>query len=231
MPELFTSRIKRAFANANVDAEKATGKKTDGEAIWSTNPTRLTMFGPVQELVFFRDDLSGRLRRNAVKFRNLEEENALSADDNEPNGAPHRDSPAADGEPGQDGSMEIDSVVERAESHIPAPKAKEAANATISADLKIARKLVKTILDQGYLSPFPLSNRTVLWDYAGSLQLYPLPTSLVIMDPEAPPFAVTYEGCHVMNPGPLTPEGRRGVAQWMEYDARTRKGTTREARY
>ena len=230
VPELFTSRIKRAFANANADAEKATGTKTDGEAIWSTNPTRLTMFGPVQELAFFRDDLSGRLRRNAVRFRHLEEEIALSADDAEPNGAPNGDSPATDGEPGPDGSMEIDPVVERAESHIPAPKAKEAANSTISADLKIARKLVKTILDQGYLSPFPVSNRPVFWDYAGSLQLYPLPTSLVVMDPEAPPFAVTYEGCHVMNPGPLTPGGRRGVAQWMEYDARTRKGTTREAR-
>ncbi|KAK0515086.1 hypothetical protein JMJ35_002465 [Cladonia borealis] len=225
VPELFTSRIKRAFANANADAEKATGKKTAGEAIWSTNPTRLTMFGSVQEIALFRDDMSGRLRRNGVRFRNLEEETAPSTDTAEPNGAPDGDSPAANA------SMEIDQVVETAESHIPAPKVKEPANSTISADLKLARKLVKTILDQGYLSPFPLSNRPVLWDYAGSLQLYPLPTSLVIMDPEAPPFAITYEGCHVMNPGPLTPGGRKGVAQWMEYDARTRKGMTREARF
>ena len=225
VPELFTSRIKRAFANANADAEKATGKKTDGEAIWSTNPTRLTMFGSVQEIALFRDDMSSRLRRNGVRFRNLEEETAPSADTAEPDGAPDGESLAANG------SMEIDQVVETAESHIPAPKVKEPANSTISVDLKLARKLVKTILDQGYLSPFPLSNRPVLWDYAGSLQLYPLPTSLVIMDPEAPPFAITYEGCHVMNPGPLTPGGRKGVAQWMEYDTRTRKGTTREARF
>ena len=225
VPELFTSRIKRAFANANADAEKATGKKTDGEAIWSTNPTRLTMFGSVQEIALFRDDMSGRLRRNGVRFRNLEEETAPTADTAKPDGAPDGESLAANG------SMEIDQVVETAESHIPAPKVKEPANSTISVDLKLARKLVKTILDQGYLSPFPLSNRPVLWDYAGSLQLYPLPTSLVIMDPEAPPFAITYEGCHVMNPGPLTPGSRKGVAQWMEYDARTRKGTTREARF
>ena len=225
VPELFTSRIKRAFATANADAEKATGKKTDGEAIWSTNPTRLTMFGSVHEIALFRDDMSGRLRRNGVRFRGLDEETAPSVDTAEPNGAPDGNSHVTNGD------MEIDQVVETAESHIPAPKVKEPANSTISVDLKLARKLVKTILDQGYLSPFPLSNRPVLWDYAGSLQLYPLPTSLVIMDPEAPPFAITYEGCHVMNPGPLTPAGRRGVAQWMEYDARTRKGTTREARF
>lgn len=128
-------------------------------------------------------------------------------------------------------SMDVDEAVETAESHIPAPKAKEPANSAGSIDLHIARKLVKTILDQGYLSPFPLSDRPVFWDHAGALQLYPLPTALVLMDPEAPPFAVTYEGCHVMNPGSLTPQGRRGVAQWMEYDARTRRGKIREAIY
>lgn len=224
VPELFTSRIKRAFATANAEADKANGKRTDGEAIWSTNPTRLTMFGPAQEVVLFRDDISGRLRRNAVKFRPLEEEAA-------PNEDASIDSNAMDPDQAPNDSMDVDEAVETAESHIPAPKAKEPANSAGSIDLHIARKLVKTILDQGYLSPFPLSDRPVFWDHAGALQLYPLPTALVLMDPEAPPFAVTYEGCHVMNPGSLTPQGRRGVAQWMEYDARTRRGKIREAIY
>ena len=133
-------------------------------------------------------------------------------------------------EPSED--MEIDVTVETAESHIPArPNAKSSSYSAGSSDLQTARKLVKTILDQGYLSPFPPSDRPVLWDYAGALQLYPLPTALVLMDPEAPPFSVTYEGCHVMNPGPLTSRGRKGVAQWMEYDARTSRGKTREMRF
>ncbi|KAL9133233.1 MAG: hypothetical protein Q9175_005592 [Cornicularia normoerica] len=230
VPDLFTTRIKRAFATAGTEAEKATGKKADGEAIWSTNPTRLTLFGPAQEVVFFRDDMSGRLRRNALRFRPLQAE-TQSGSNIGPIQKGNGDARAM--EEGQESSegMEVDTAVETAESHIPISKAKESGNSTVSSDLQTARKLVKTILDQGYLSPFPPSDRPVLWDYAGALQLYPLPTALVLMDPEAPPFAVTYEGCHVMNPGPLTPQGRKGVAQWMEYDARTRRGKRREIRF
>jgi DNA polymerase epsilon subunit 2 len=188
------------------------------------------MFGPAQEVVFFHDDISGRLRRNAVRFRPLEEETEMNADAQFPQKS-IGDPIDVDQEQAPHESMDIDEAVETAESHIPAPKAKASTDSTGSIDLHIARKLVKTILDQGYLSPFPLSDRPVFWDHAGALQLYPLPTALVLMDQEAPPFAVTYEGCHVMNPGSLTPQGRRGVAQWMEYDARTRRGKTREARY
>lgn len=230
VPDLFTSRIKRAFATAGREAEKVTGMSADGEAIWSTNPTRLTLFGPAQEIVFFRDDMSGRLRRNALRFRPLQAmmpaESEIVPDRKESGDLRTMEERQ---EPSED--MEVDSAVKIAESHIATSKANESANSRVSSNLQTARKLVKTILDQGYLSPFPTSDRPVLWDYAGALHLYPLPTALVLMDPEAPPFAVTYEGCHVMNPGPLTPQGRRGVAQWMEYDARTRRGKTREIRY
>lgn len=232
VPDLFTSRIKRAFATARSEAEKLTGKKADGEAIWSTNPARLTLFGPAQEIVLFRDDMSGRLRRNALRFQppqagTQSEPEAKIVSDQKMD----RDARAV--EEGQESSKgtEVDRAVETAESHIPTSKTHETANSRVLSDLQTTRKLVKTILDQGYLSPFPTSDRPVLWDYAGALQLYPLPTALVLMDPEAPPFAVTYEGCHVMNPGPLTPQSRKGIAQWMEYDARTRRGETREVRF
>lgn len=230
VPDLFTTRIRRAFATAGNEAEKATGKKADGEAIWSTNPTRLTLFGPAQEVVFFRDDMSGRLRRNAVRFRPLQAETQPGSNVVRDQNQNADVTAMEEGQESREG-IEVDIAVETAESHIPASKTKETTNSTISSDLQTARKLVKTILDQGYLSPFPPSDRPVLWDYAGALHLYPLPTALVLMDPEAPPFAVTYEGCHVMNPGPLTPQGRKGVAQWMEYDASTRRGKTREIRF
>ena len=230
VPELFTSRVKRAFATANAEMEKSAGQKSNGEAIWSTNPSRLSLFGPTQEVVIFRDDLSGRLRRNAVRFRPLDSEpiNGVDVTNNE---SDRISSPSGGQAQEATESMEIDPAVQNAESHIPAPNAKETADSTISTDLNTARKLVKTILDQGYLSPFPLTDRPVLWDYSGALLLYPLPTALVLMDPEAPTFAVTYEGCHVMNPGPLVPSGRRGITQWMEYDARTKRGRTRELRF
>ena len=230
VPDLFTSRVKRAFATAKTEVEKVTGKKADGEAIWSTNPTRLTLFGPAQELVLFRDDISSRLRRSALRFRPLPAETHSKSrilPDQEGNGEARA---TKEGQESSEG-MEVDSVVEKAESHIPTSKAHDSANSRVSSDVQTARKLVKTILDQGYLSPFPTSDRPVLWDYAGALQLYPLPTALVLMDSEAPPFAVTYEGCHVMNPGPLTPQDRKGVAQWVEYDARKRRGQIREMRF
>ena len=85
-------------------------------------------------------------------------------------------------------------------------------------DVQSARKLVKTILDQGYLSPFRTNIRPVHWDYASSLHLYPLPTAMVLVDPTAPTFCVTYEGCHVMNPGAVLVPGRRGVGRWIEYE-------------
>lgn len=227
LPELFTSRVNRAFANANTDAEKSTGNRTDGQAIWSTNPTRITLFGPAQEVVLFRDNISGRLRRNAVRFKPLAQKALVNIDSVVIQGS-DAEILALNQEQASSEGMDVDPVVETAQSRIPAPKIKGFAE---SHDLHAARKLVKTILDQGYLSPFPLFTRPVLWDHVGSLQLYPLPTALVLMDPEAPPFAITYQGCHVMNPGSLTSPDRRGVAQWVEYDARTRLGKSKEARY
>jgi hypothetical protein len=34
-----------------------------------------------------------------------------------------------------------------------------------------------------------------------------------------------------MNPGKLVAEDRRGLALWMEYDARSRKGKVRQAHF
>ena len=237
VPELFTLRVKRAFSTANTEAERSTGKKTNGEAIWSTNPTRLSLFGPTQEVVLFRDDMLGRLRRNAVRFRPPEKEAAVESNDmvtesrsNATNELLDTEIPRTSGRNTEDETMDVDAALETAESQIPASKAKERSDSALSTELHTARKLVKTVLDQGYLSPFPMSDRPVLWDYAGTLQLYPLPTALVLMDPEAPPFTVSYQGCLVMNPGPLTTSSGRNIARWMEYDARTRQGMAREAR-
>jgi len=219
VPDLFTSRVKRAFTLANAEAEKSLGTRTDGEAVWTSNPTRLNLFGSAQEIVVFRDDMSGRLRRNAVTFQAQN-----------PKAGERDRGPAVVGAD-TDERMDIDEAVVAAESHIPAPKAKESSDASVVDDFQTARKLVKTILDQGHLSPFPLTSRPVLWDYAGALQLYPLPSALVLVDPGAPPFNVTYEGCHVMNPGRLVADGRKGLARWTEYDASMRRGKGREVMF
>ncbi|PWZ02294.1 DNA polymerase epsilon, subunit B [Testicularia cyperi] len=66
------------------------------------------------------------------------------------------------------------------------------------ADLK--KYLVSTLLDQAHLCPLPQRVRPVLWDYDHTLRLYPMPTALVLAD-SYDRFELTYEGCHVFNPG------------------------------
>jgi DNA polymerase epsilon subunit 2 len=218
VPEIFTSRIKRAFATSNAEAEKERGRKTNGEAIWTSNPSRLSLFGPTHEILLLRDNMSGRLRRTAIKFSSskpIEEDEDIEM----------QNTPASESE-SDPAEMVLDADVQAAESHVA-----EATEDTLSSDLHAARKLVKTILDQGYLSPFGMATRPVLWDFASSLQVYPLPTAMVLADTEAPAFCVTYEGCHVMNPGSVVAPGRREVAKWVEYDIRNKVGKVREAKF
>jgi len=123
--------------------------------------------------------------------------------------------------------MQLDASIQEAESHLPS-------STLLSAP---ARKLTKTLLDQAHLSPFPLSTRPLLWDYGTSLHLHPLPTALVLADAEAGAFAVTYEGCHVLNAGRVVDEvvgggrGRGGVACWVEYDVKRGRGEVRRLRF
>ena len=223
VPELFTSRVRKAFATAKTESDASKRTKSDGEAVWTTNPTRLTLFGPAQEIVLFRDDMSGRLRRNALRFKNLDKTQQIHGGEEEGAHSATRNGPCSSKR-----TMEVDLAVTNAASHVATGKLE---TIQVSPEIQTARKLVKTILDQGHLSPFPVSQRPVLWDYASSLQLYPLPTALVLMDAEAPAFAVGLDGCHVMNPGCLITSGKQSVAQWMEYNVRTRRGTVQETRF
>lgn len=192
VPSMYTSRVKRAFTTANAEAEKETGKKTDGEAIWTTNPARLSLFGPVNEIVLLRDDMSGRFRRSALVLK----EHGPSPDDAE------------------------EAELIREEQPKPAfdPRAG-------------ARKLVKTVLDQGYLSPFPVAKRPVLLDAPNALSIDPLPTALVLADAEMNAFCETYVGCHVMNPGSMLVKGRGNLVRWLEYDVKSCRGTVKEERF
>jgi DNA polymerase epsilon subunit 2 len=180
VPELFTTRIRRVVAEANREIRGRQKNGKEGEVVWTSNPSRLTWFGCAGEMVLFRDDISGRFRRSAVRFPKQEGDDDVM------------DTSIADDE------QDPDTVA--------------------------ARRLTKTICDQAHLAPFPLSTRPVLWDYGSPLHLYPLPSALVIADPEAPAFSLKYMGSCVMNPGRLV-EGRRGErVNWLEYDIMTQKG-------
>lgn len=206
IPELFTSRVKRAFTTANSEAETSHPDTPAGEAIWTSNPSRLSLFGPLHDITIFRDDISSRLRRSAVSTR--------------------ADTDAVNPETAMDAGIAADDLRDTTAEDQGGPPADSASSA-----VRNGRKLVKTILDQGTMSPFPLPQRPVLWDHASSLQLYPLPTAFVLADAEAAPFCITYEGCHVMNPGRLIPEDATSSARWVEYDVLKNRGRVREQRY
>lgn len=207
IPELFTSRIRRAFATANSELDRSNLPGRPGEAVWTTNPARLSWFGPVHDIAIFRDDISSRLRRTAINTK---------PDDDNVDTTMHE---------GLDGATN-DAVSSAPELDLVNGTKTEA----VSPAASMARRLVKTILDQGTVSPFPLTLRPVLWDHASALQLYPLPTALILADSEAASFCMTYEGCHVMNPGRLLPEGGIPTARWIEYDVLRNRGKVKEER-
>ncbi|OCL09969.1 hypothetical protein AOQ84DRAFT_387819 [Glonium stellatum] len=227
VPVLFTNRIRRAVAEANREVwgpggaarlegtskGKGEGKKKEGEVIWTSNPARLSWFGVKGEMVLFRDDVVGRLGRTAIRFRKPEQ----TSDDGNAQGASPGPANTEDGTETQ--PMDLDP---------PRPTQNQAEQ--LDADTKTARALTRTLLSQSHLSPFPISTRPVHWDYSHALNLYPLPTALVVADREAPAFVVRYCGCTVMNPGPIvedTGRGRTGKARWIEFDIGSGKGVVR----
>ena len=217
VPDVFTSRVRRVFTEANRDGDRGKDiKATEGQLIWASNPARISLFGPTEEIVLFRDDVSGRLRRTCINFEAKDE----GMEDDTPQSPPQGTEPHAT-ETAEE-AMEIDVTNE-----INEPKTQDSLPLSVIA----ARKLVRTILDQSHLSPFPLSTRPVLWDYASSLNLYPLPSTLVLADSEAPEFVLTYEGCHVMNPGKMVRQGRGKMAGWIEYDVTARRGEVKETTF
>lgn len=225
VPALFTSRVRRVFASAN--AEAGLDKEAGGEAVWTTNPSRVSLFGSVHEIVLFRDDVSARLRRAAVRLKGKTVEEVSADESRGGDVAMSGANPAANTE--DNDAMEVDGDDGGDQGARPQGNAK-ANTEGIPYDVLAARKLVKTLLDQGYLAPFRQAIRPVHWDYAGALHLYPLPTALMLVDTSAPPFCVTYEGCHVMNPGSVLVSGRKGVARWIEYEV-GRLGKVRECTF
>jgi DNA polymerase epsilon subunit 2 len=227
VPALFTSRIRRAVAEANREVWGAgTGKKggKEGEVIWTSNPSRLTWFGVKGEMAIVRDDVLGRLQRTSIRFTKPSAE--ADEDDELPD--------ATQALPPLSTSTETQNQDPDAMALDVDPASTLLAPPTPDTDTQTARALTRTLLSQSHLSPFPLSVRPLHWDFAHALNLYPLPNSVVIADSEAPAFVVKYCGCTVMNPGSLDanvgPSGsgkREGRARWVEYDVCSGGGVVR----
>ncbi|SPO06571.1 related to DNA directed DNA polymerase II chain B [Cephalotrichum gorgonifer] len=207
VPEVFTSRIRRLFTTPNAGDDQS---RASPQVVWASNPSRLSLFGPTHELVLFRDDILGRIQRNAVAIGDGMKESGGGKEAASSQGESQTQRDSQSQTQGGEDTMEVDDDA-------PQDADRASAAAAAAASLRTAQRLVKTVLDQGYLSPFQPSIRPVHWDYAWGLHLYPLPSAMVLMDNTAPAFCVTYGRCHVMNPGSVVVPDRRGVARWVEY--------------
>ena len=245
VPDMFTTRVRREFAAANADTaarhRETQARHSDsvhGECILTSNPARVSVFGPNCEIVVARDDCTGRLRRNAVTFgkgrqAGGEDEQAGGEDSGvEMMSSPPRD--VAPPEPQQesvgtenegDGEQDVMDVDQPPRNRQTQPREEQVDPVTAH-----ARRLTKTLLDQSHLAPYAATTQPLNWAYAQSLSLYPLPSALVLCDADAPAFAVVYQGCAVLNTGTLVGSlegrGRPGV-RWCEFDLRSRRGLVR----
>ncbi|KAL7535352.1 hypothetical protein ACHAXR_006435 [Thalassiosira sp. AJA248-18] len=124
-------------------------------AIFASNPCRMRYF--TKEIVFFRDDLVGKMRRHCLLDPREEEEE--DEDDND--------------------------------------------ETTLGQRKQLSRHAIKTVLDQGHLSPLPLSASPIYWQYDHALRLYPFPDALIVGD-RVDQYYENYEECDAINPGPFS---------------------------
>ncbi|KAK1054117.1 DNA-directed DNA polymerase epsilon, subunit B [Friedmanniomyces endolithicus] len=222
VPELLTSRVQRVFIEAGVPREEVAGK-----VVWTSNPARVSLCGPAQEVLVVRDDVSGRLRRNAVRIGQQvgqpdgRDTAVAAADESQEDVVMSGALPTA-----EDVTQEETSTADRA---LALPNTDTTPASIEAYNTAQAKKLILSLLPQSTLSPFPLSVRPTHWDYASSaLSLYPLPHTLVLADAEADAFAMTFEGCHVVNPGRLVGGGgKRKRVGWVEYCFEGRRGVVK----
>ncbi|CDO94306.1 unnamed protein product [Kluyveromyces dobzhanskii CBS 2104] len=152
---------------------------------WGSNPSRIAYLS--QEIVLARDDLASRFKRYNITFPALEEETYLENVELQ-----EQYSRNPDVSVGQLISMKNKLPVSVLES----------------------RKLVKTLLDQQHLSPFSSRIRPTIWDLDFTLQLSPLPSSIMLCDTRASSFEVTYNGCKTINPGKFI---HKRAAKYVEF--------------
>ena len=219
VPELFTSRVQRA----SIEGGDLSGDEVAQRVSWTSNPSRITLFGPAHGVLVFRDDLASRLRRNAIRVGQCAQ--APSAQPEQSN-AQDEDILMSAAQPSTD-----DVETQPQDNQTP----ELAVSPPDSYSLNQAKKTILSLLPQSTLVPFLPSSRPIHWDHGtafGALSLYPLPHTLILADPEGAEegYAVTFEGCHVFNPGRLvgTRGGRRRRVGWGEYDLWTKRGVIKD---
>ncbi|EAZ63626.2 DNA-directed DNA polymerase epsilon, subunit B [Scheffersomyces stipitis CBS 6054] len=169
-----------------------------GNLILSWNPARISYLS--QEIVILKDELMNKMKRNDIIFANdLEEEKE------------NLEKVLAQSEEDRINNLVKGGVTGE---HIPIK-------------IKHARKLVKTILDQGNLQPFLRETKLINPEYDYALRIEPLPTVMVLNDANFDNFEVTYNGCKVVNVSSLLSSTSRKL-NYVEYYPSNKKFSFQE---
>lgn len=152
---------------------------------WGSNPLRIAYLS--QEIVLTRDDLANRFKRYNIVFPTVEEEKYLENAELQEQYSRNPD-------------VSVGQLI--------------AFKNNLPVSVLESRKLVKTLLDQQHLSPFSSRIRPTVWDLDFTLQLSPLPSSIMLCDTSAPAFDVTYNGCKTINPGRFI---HKRAAKYIEF--------------
>jgi len=146
-----------------------------------------------QEIIIFKDELMNKFKRNDIIFESDLEKDRQEQDDED-----------------EDDEKRIKNIVE--------------GNSTNSVSTRIqqARKLVKTLLDQGNLQPFLKDSKLTDVVFDHTLRLEPAPNTIVLHDANFDNFEVTYNGCKVINISKLISTTKRRL-NYAEYYPSTKK--------
>lgn len=166
--------------------------------IWGSNPTRIAYLS--QEIAILRDDMTDRFKRHSVVFPMIEEIK-------------------------KDKLVNIPKLQNDCEDLSTSISQLMKNNDQLPSRIQESRKIVKTLLDQGHLSPFATSIRPLIWDLDHSLSLYPIPSTLIVCDTSTPQFDLTYNGCKAFNPGKFV-VGR--YARYLEYKPSLKNASQQE---
>ncbi|KAK4914586.1 DNA-directed DNA polymerase epsilon, subunit B [Elasticomyces elasticus] len=163
VPELFTTRVTRAFVEAGVE-RGALGRS----CVWGTNPVRVCAFGGAGEVVVARDDVGGRLRRGAVRVGAA---TAGGTEGGETAAVGAGEEEGEDGDTVMSGALPTTEDISRddLETTDETPALEETTTTTSAKQeytTRLAKRTILSLLPQSTLSPFPLSTRPVHWDYA-----------------------------------------------------------------
>lgn len=173
-------------------------RRLNKNIIWATNPTRLAYLS--HEIVILNDELADRFKRYNIEFplkeRQLLEERELRKHTQKMGKITINENETESDQVDEQSDSDLD---EKNDDNIYIKYQNEVNHG--NSELNQSIKYIKTILDQGHLSPFLPDIRPVTWDLDHALTLYPIPSTLIVCDSTAPLIDMTYNGCKVINTG------------------------------